>query len=51
LDSEELVSPDVANLLSSVSACTVLSSIVGAELSALTIVPPYAVTMLLMFTT
>ena len=39
-DSDELVSPEVASFCSSVSACTVLSSIVGAVLSGLTIVPP-----------
>ena len=50
-DRDALVTPEVASLCSIVRACTVLSSIVGAELSSLTSVPPYAVIRLLMFTT
>ena len=40
VDSDELVSPELASFCSRVRACTVLSSMVGAVLSSLTIVPP-----------
>src|SRR4051794_10483049 len=50
-DNDALVTPEVASFFIRVRACTVLSSMVGAVLSLLTSVPPYADTRLLMLTT
>jgi len=51
LDSDWLVTPELASRRIMARAWTVLSSTVGAVLFSLTSVPPYAVTRLLMLTT